>query len=570
MPVSKSTLIDKKPTKSPLRDEISAEDALNEINRGFAEEKARTRAKTSRLTYVDIADTPINADLLSKINAGEATAALALPFFQIGKKIRIALVDPEKSETKKYLEKFRKDGFQVFPAIASQEGLLVKIGEIRVLQPRRPEEFRNENAEADLQNYEEELKNLERLTKEAATISAKESLNRIFVGALRTGASDIHFQPNERKIDLRFRIDGILQKVLEFDRPLGDEIVNQLKYEAKLRLNVASMPQDGRTSFLAEDRKIDVRVATLPTEFGESIVCRLLDSGKKIITLEKLGFDNTALANLKTALGLREGMLLVTGPTGSGKTTTLYTLLASLNNSERKIVTLENPIEYHLANVVQSQINENENYGFADGLKALLRQDPNVLMVGEIRDEDTAETAAQAAMTGHIVLSTVHANSAIETIPRLLDLGVKPFVLAASLQIVVAQRLVRRPCEKCAKQTPLDQKMLARLSKYFAEIKRVNPQAAVSRLPEFLWQPVGCPACGQTGYRGQIAIAESFLVDEKIRELIARKAPADEIGKVARNKQGMLSFAEDGLIKVAAGLTTLAELARVTGLNLII
>lgn len=569
MSENKTLLVDKKPKESISLEEVNAQDALSEINRSFAEKKTRTTARSMKTAYVDILNTPINTDLLSKINADEISAALALPFFQVGKKIRVAVVDPKNAITKKYLEKLKNGKFEIFIALASREGLLAKIEEIQALRPRRPNEFRNEDAESDLKNYEEELRNLEHLVNEAGTISAKESLNRIFIGAIRTGASDIHFQPEEQKIMLRFRIDGILQKVLEFDRTTGDEILNQLKFDSKLRLNVANSPQDGRTSFLVNDRKIDVRISTLPTEFGESMVCRILDSGKKIHTLEDLGFSNIALANLKSVPEMREGMLLVTGPTGSGKTTTLYTILSNLNNSERKIVTLENPIEYHLKNVVQSQIDEHGNYNFADGLRALLRQDPNVLMVGEIRDEDTAMTAAQAAMTGHVLLSTLHTNSAIETIPRLLDLGMKPFVLVASLQIVVAQRLLRRPCLKCSQKVSLDKKMIEKLTPPFKEIQIANQNSTNSKLPEFLWETTGCPACGETGYHGQIAIAESFRMDKKMRKLILQKASTAELTNHARERQGMLSFAEDGLIKVAAGQTTLAEVARVTGLNLI-
>ena len=437
---------------------------------------------------------------------------------------------------------------------------------MEALRPRRVEEFRNENAEKNLKNYEVELRSLKKLGEESHGLSAKENLNRIFVGALRTGASDVHFQPNEKGVDLRFRVDGILQKIVELDRKIGGEILGQLKYESKLRLNVANTPQDGRTSFLANDRKIDVRVSTVPTEFGESAVCRILDGGKKVRTLAELGFANTTLANLERALRLREGMILVVGPTGSGKTTTLYTLLANLNNSERKIATLENPIEYHLKNVVQSQIDEEAEYTFANGLRALLRQDPDVLMVGEIRDAETAETAAQAAMTGHILLSTLHTSSAAETVPRLLNLKLKPFVLNSALALVVAQRLVRRPCEKCAEKIKPTAAQLKFFEKIFAEIKIRNPEFEFE-LPKFLWQTNGCEICGGTGYRGQIVIAESFLLDAEMKKLILANASTAEIAQYIF-ESGAFSFAEDGVAKVAAGLTTLEEIARVVDLDL--
>ncbi|MFH1546683.1 MAG: GspE/PulE family protein [Patescibacteria group bacterium] len=548
-------------------EEASAADTLSEINRSFAEKKTAAAARRFGIPYIDIRNTPIGADLPAKIAVEEAKQILAFPFFQIGKKMRVAVANPKNSRTKKYLDKLKKEGLEIYLSLASREEILAKIEKIQALQPRRPEEFRNENAGANLKNYEGEIQNLERLAEEAHAISAQEALNRIFVGALRTDASDIHFQPDEQKIDLRFRIDGILQKILEFDRQIGGEIVNHLKYESKLRLNVANIPQDGRLNFLAEDRKIDVRVNTLPTEFGESIVCRLLDSEKKIKTFEELGFANISLENLQDAIRLREGMILVTGPTGSGKTTTLYALLSKFNNPERKIATLENPVEYHLKNIVQSQIDESQDYTFAKGLRALLRHDPNILMVGEIRDEDTAETAAQAAMTGHVLLSTLHTNSATEAIPRLLNLGLKPFVLASSLSFVIAQRLVRRPCEKCAKKVKPTPEQLGLIEELLAEAKSLNSKIQI-KIPEFLWETNGCGFCGQTGYRGQLAITESFRMDEELKELILKNASVAEITKHARKKQGMISFAEDGVLKAAAGLTTLAEISRVAGIRL--
>jgi len=562
------TAVQKQKTSARPLEEVSAEDTLSEINQSLAEKKVIAAAKEADLPYVNLSSTPISTDLIAKIDVEAATKAIALPFFQIGQKLKVAIADPKNVETRKYLNKLKKGGLELFPNLASREGIAAKTEWVHALQPKRPQEFRNEGARANLKNYEEEIRSLEKLEKEAHQISAKESLNRIFIGALRTGTSDVHFQPSEQKIDLRFRIDGILQKILEFDRQTGEGILNQLKYESSLRMNVSNVPQDGRTSFLAEDRKIDVRVSTLPTEFGESIVCRILDRGERAKSFEQLGFANIALDNLKSALRMREGMILVTGPTGSGKTTTLYSLLDQFNNPERKIATLEDPIEYHLSNIVQSQISEKDGYGFGEGLRALLRQDPDILMVGEIRDEDTGKTAVQEAMTGHIVLSTLHTNSAAETISRLLYLGLQPFMLTSSLSVVIAQRLVRRPCEKCREKFSPDKKEIDLFTKYFSEIKKVNPRAVPSHFPEYLWKAKGCSACGRTGYRGQIVIAESFRMDDELKKLILRQAPVAEIAQYAREKQGMISFAEDGIIKTARGLTTLDEVARVAEIKL--
>lgn len=547
----------------------SVDEAIDNINRSLGEKQVIAAAKQAKLPYIDIALTPISPDLMGKIDVAEAEASLAIPFFVLGKKMRIAVVNPENPVTLEYLAKLKAKQITTQLNLASEEGIRSKIQQIKALQPQKDLGFENRDAEINLKNYEEEIKSLDSLQAEAQNLAAKETLNRIFIGALRVGASDIHFQPEDKEIAIRFRVDGVLQKILSFNHKIGQEVVDQLKYEARLRLNVLNIPQDGRLSFMASERKIDVRVGTLPTEFGESVVCRLLDPGKKIRSLEELGFTDTNLENIQAALNLRSGMILATGPTGSGKTTTLYTLLDGFNKPDKKVTTLENPIEYHIPNVVQSQIDEVHDYTFASGLRALLRQDPDVMMVGEIRDSETAETAAQAAMTGHILLSTLHTNSAVETIPRLLNLGMKPFVLAGSLALVIAQRLVRRPCMHCAEKISLTMQQRSVIKDYLEEAKSHNAKIKVA-VPEFIFSAQGCEICGHTGYHGQIVVAETFRLTDELREMILKEASVSEITNAIRKDQGMVSFAEDGIIKACAGLTTLEEVARVTGINLAI
>lgn len=539
---------------------------LSEINEQYVEKKVQEHAGELKTPYVNIRIVPFNPDLPRQFEVDESEKALALPFFILGKKLRVAVVDPKAPATIDYIEKLRAKNFQIFLSLASKEGILEKIEEFRALQPKKYEEFENVDAERDLRTYEEEIKKLQALETEVKNISAKAALNEIFIGGLRTGSSDVHFQPEENSVSVRFRIDGVLQKIITFTASDGKAIVDQLKYQTRMRLNVSNVPQDGRTQFLAGGRKINVRVSTLPTEFGESVVCRLLDSGKKLPTLSELGFMGSSLKNMQESLSQRSGLILVTGPTGSGKTTTLYTMINMLNTPERKIATLENPIEYQIPNVVQSQIDVEHDYSFGAGLKALLRQDPDVLMVGEIRDAVTAETAAQAAMTGHIVFSTLHTNSAIEAIPRLINLKLKPYILTSSLSLVVAQRLVRRPCSRCAEKVSLNLREKTALNRVLSPLKKINRTIKV-KVPEFIWEVHGCPTCSHTGYRGQVAIAETFRMTSALGDLIMANASVNKISEHLRASQGMISFAEDGLVKVCAGLTTLEEVTRVTGTN---
>ncbi len=549
-----------------IRPEMTMDEHLSDINRKFAEDKVVKQAAKQKIPYVDVFLTALNADLIQRLDLDECKTALALPFFLIGKKMRVAVADPTKKETKTYLDKLKKQHYETQISLASTDGILAKIKQLLALLPKVSENFENQDAEVALESYEKEIHKLETLKQDIYKISTPAALNRIFVGALRTGASDIHLQPERNHISLRLRIDGIMQEILTFDSKIGLELADQLKYLAKLKLNVKTVPQDGRLSFTASGRSIDMRVSTLPTDHGESIVCRLLDGAHKLFTFEELGFRNHNLKRIYHALNLHNGLILATGPTGSGKTTTLYTMLAKLNRPENKVITLEDPVEYRIPGITQSQIRESEGYDFGNGLRSILRQDPDVIMVGEIRDLVTAETAAQAAITGHLVLSTVHTNSAVEAITRLINLGLKPYMLAASLNLVLAQRLVRRIHTECAKEAPITDTQREILEHHIASIRDLHSDIEV-KIPTKLLKPIGCAACSHTGYRGQVAVAESFLVDDKLRTLILRSADITDISNAIRGQQHVLSFAENGILKVIDGVTTLSEVARVADIR---
>lgn len=538
---------------------------VTDINRDFEERATAERAQKMGMNYVDIAKVNINPDHLKVVSVQDANQSLLIPFFKVGKKLRIAIVHPTNPGTQAIIRKLKDEGYAINVNLASETGLRLALSQYSKVAEVRPIETENIIDESKIQSYQSEIENLSALRQKISQVTAEEALNFINVAALKTGASDIHYQPEEHHVIVRFRIDGVLQQVLEIDANTYNYISNQLKYKSGMKLNVTTIPQDGRYFFKVNQRKVDVRVSSIPTEYGESFVCRLLDSNKKDLKFEDLGFEGRNLEILKKALQIPNGMILVTGPTGSGKTTTLYGLLNEFNQPENKIITLEDPIEYHLNGITQSQINEKRGYSFGSGLRAILRQDPDIVMIGEIRDLDTAETASQAALTGHVMLSTLHTNSAIETIPRLINIGLKAFMVAPSLSIVTAQRLVRKICPYCVQQQALNDGEIKTLSMAIEQIKEVNPTLVLT-LPPTLPHAPGCDQCSHTGYLGQLSIAEMFENSDELQDKILSGATTSELFTVVR-RQGMLTMGEDGVLKVLRGLTTLNEVERVTDVS---
>lgn len=379
------------------------------------------------------------------------------------------------------------------------------------------------------------------------------ALNILIQWAISLRASDVHLEIHENDSVPRFRIDGDLAPLGILSVKEHETLVERLKYRANLKLNIHSVPQDGkfRLGKTEKDTRIDIRVSVMPTRYWESVVCRVLDASNNVLTIDALGIIWTQKENILRSLEKKQGMILVTGPTWSGKTTTLYTLIDILKKPEDKIITLEDPIEYQIPDVLQSEINERDGYTFASGVRSVLRHDPDVIMIGEIRDLDTANTAIQAALTGHLVLSTLHTKSAIETIDRLVNMGVSNYDIAASVDSIIAQRLVRRVCKHCAvadegyEKLPWDDELLKRYG---------------------AWQPwvqhgVGCESCGYTGYSGRIGIYEILSVSEKIRESIRSGHTDTEVLQMAIH-EGFLTLADDARAKILLGMTTLDECRR--------
>jgi type II secretory ATPase GspE/PulE/Tfp pilus assembly ATPase PilB-like protein len=549
------------PGKRDLSD-TSLADAATQINQDLKEEDTQKQAQTGgQYGYIDIARTPINPDLCQIVDANQAEQALLIPFYRLGTKLRIAVADPENELTKALIKQLVDVGYEIQINLATQEGILQAVQLFHQAQSKEKQVIQTKVDETQVEDYQHEIENLGSIADKIGISNAKEGLTQLQLGAIKTKASDIHFQPEKTAVLIRFRIDGMLQDVARIDRKVYEQLAQQIKYEAGMKLNVHDVPQDGRIGFEYNDRNIDVRVSVLPTAMGETLVLRILDSGKKFATFESLGFRPEYLKMLDEVSNLSQGMILVTGPTGSGKTTTLYTLLSKYNTPEKKIITLEDPVEYHLDNIVQSQIKEDKNYTFASGLESILRQDPDVVMIGEIRDLDTANTAIQAALTGHVMLSTLHTNSALESIPRLVNIGMSGVIIAPALDMLMAQRLVRTFCPHCVQNAPVSDSDRTLLEQEITNISAItNQQYAI---PAELPAAQGCDKCNHTGFLGRNVIAEMLRVDDEFRDLIL-KGESISVLKQAATKRGMITMKQDGILKVLEGKTALTEVLRVT------
>ncbi len=390
------------------------------------------------------------------------------------------------------------------------------------------------------------------LKKEVEQAPVIRLVNLILVNAIKEGASDIHIEPFEKQVRVRYRVDGVLREVQSPPKGLQAAVVSRTKVLCEMDIAERRVPQDGRFRIKFEGREIDFRVSTLPTCFGEKVVIRILDKGALQLDLDKLGFEEQPLNDFRDSLGSPNGIILVTGPTGSGKTTTLYSALHMLNKLDVNIVTVEDPVEYNLHGINQVQAKPEVGLTFASGLRSILRQDPDIVMVGEIRDEETADIAIKAALTGHLVLSTLHTNDAPGAITRLIDMGMEPFLIASSMLMAAAQRLVRKICPDCRQSYRVPEQVLRR-----AQFHSESGEKIV------LSKGQGCPRCGETGYRGRVALLEVLRVRENIQDLIMASAPSGEIKRTAI-ENGMLTLRQVGLTKVKGGLTTLEETLRVT------
>jgi type IV pilus assembly protein PilB len=434
-------------------------------------------------------------------------------------------------------------GYEVRVAVAAPDDIEALVGRLD-----RMEDVVGESAAAEAEEEGAEVVALHETSDDAPVVKL---VNQIVAQGVQRGASDIHLAPEGRDLRVRFRVDGVLQDVTTVPRRMAAGMISRIKIMAELNIAEKRLPQDGRVGLVVDGRHVDLRVVTLPSVHGEGIVMRVLDKDSVVVELDKLGMADPERELLERACGETHGAVLVTGPTGSGKSTTLYAALQLLNTPEKNIITVEDPVEYEMAGLTQVQVSSKAGLTFATGLRAMVRADPDVIMVGEIRDRETAQIAVESALTGHLVLSTLHTNDAPSAITRLIEMGIEPFLVASALDCIVAQRLARMLCPNCKRRTIIPAKVLQE-SGYKA---RVELEA---------YEPVGCRRCGGSGYRGRIGLYEVMKMSPELQAMTLERRPAEAMRDVAV-EQGMTRLRDDGLQKVRQGRTSIAEIARVIG-----
>lgn len=538
-------------TKDQLDQAISSqEDSGLPLGRVLVEEGlvqeadlVKTLAKQIGIEYVDLSEEPVDPAAVAAIPEYLQDRYTALPIRFEDDRLVVAMADPANVLA---IDDMRAiSGMEILPRVATRSDL-----EDTIRRMARFDESVSDLAELAAEDHGdvEDLGGLEVAAEEAPVVKL---MNTIISRAVNERASDIHIEPGERDLRIRYRIDGVLHEVMTTPRSIANAVVSRIKIMSDLNIAERRVPQDGRVSLRVSGRPIDLRVATLPALYGEKVVLRILDKSEGVATLEDLGFLEYNLERFGSSYNKPYGAILVTGPTGSGKTTTLYSTLAILNKEEVNIITVEDPVEYRLNGVNQIQVNRKAGLLFSTALKSILRSDPDILLVGEIRDGETAAIAIEAALTGHLMLSTLHTNDAPSSIGCLTDMGVEPFLVSSAIDAVLAQRLARKLCEKCKQEYTPEQKTLESVGwdfKRFASPTLIKAE--------------GCKACSMTGYRGRLSINEVMLVSEDIQRMTIERASSDDIKRKAI-EEGMRPLREDGLEKVALGLTSLEEILRV-------
>ncbi len=507
-------------------------------------------ARGSNIDYINLEDLTIDKAILNAVPYHVAKKYQIAPVEQQADSLVVAMIDPGDREAIDLVT--RQTGLKVIPRLTTEVDLQHAL-----------DQYGDMAADLNGSNDEEEKETVVGPSDDESEVNdapAAKLVTRLLERAVREKASDIHIEPEEKTVTVRFRIYGILEKVIDIPKKLQASVISRLKIMSDLKIDESRLPQDGRLRMLIDQNSIDFRLSTLPTVNGEKIVMRILDKSAGILSFKELGLDGENLRRIEDNITKSHGMILVTGPTGSGKSTTLYAVISKIMKPAINIVTLEDPVEYRISGINQSQVNGPIGFDFASGLRSIVRQDPDVILIGEIRDLETATMAIQSALTGHIVLSTLHTNDAAGAIPRLIDMGIEPFLITSSTNAVLGQRLVRRICEHCKEKVSLPDEALVETR---AEIDKM-PSSVKPKLGKLtFYKGKGCSQCNNTGYKGREGIFEVLPVTESIKQLAFKRVSGSDITAQAI-KEGMVTMKQDGIIKALAGTTTLEEVWRVT------
>ena len=546
------------------------------------EDSTKLVAYSTGTPYVELEGREIDQKILRLLPRDVAATYEAVPFELNGSELSVAMVDPSNLQAVDFIA--RKTGYslktymalkrQIDAVIANYtEGLGEEVAQVlnqatSNSQPSNAEEQK----EQDKKSFKDAAKDVENLVQDAPITRA---LNAILEYAINSKASDIHIEPRETELKIRFRIDGILQDAMTLPKTTEPPLISRIKILSNLKIDEHRIPQDGEAQYKVGDREVDLRIAIAPITHGEQVVMRILDKSESLMSLDSLGFRGRSLRLIQQGMNKPHGMILSTGPTGSGKSTTLYAVIQEIKNVAINIVTLEDPVEYKIDGINQIQVNPGVGLTFASGLRSILRQDPNVIMVGEIRDHETADLAVQAALTGHVVLSTLHTNSASGVLPRMLDMNIEPFLIASTVNTVIGQRLVRKVCDNCKKPFESSQAATQMVNRVLGAVLPKNESESAAKEAELgyenlpiynekaytLYKGEGCSQCSD-GYKGRTGIYEVFELNDAMEKLLVQHATTTDIQKQAQ-ADGMLTMQQDGMLKVLLGLTTLEEVSRV-------
>lgn len=546
------------------------EKKLKEIREKEEEDLVQLLAETRYgVLPINLQTLPIDSNALRIIAEKDAIAQEIAPFKILGKNIHVAVRSPRKEKLDELKKYFNERGYTprfYMSSLASLEKTWERYKEISYASQSAMGSISisGEVLKKTIQelNNIEDIKNTVSLMEKNSTHTTSHILETIIAGAISINASDIHFEPEERAVRLRYRLDGILQEIMTIPNEAHKFINSRIKLISGLKITTSAIAQDGRFSVLIDDNDFNMRVSVMPGAYGESIVIRILNPKSTKVKLEDLGIEQSLFNVFMEEIKKPNGLILLTGPTGSGKTTTLYSFLQRIYSTEIKIITVEDPIEYHLNGISQTQVDEEKGYTFLEGLRSAMRQDPDVIMIGEIRDNETAQTAVQASLTGHLVFSTLHTNDAAGVIPRLIDLKVNPKILVSALSLAIAQRLVRKLCVECKREKKISEKELTTINRIIDQARKNNKGFDRFGLEDNstirIYEAPGCPKCNGLGYKGRIGIFEAIKNTEEIEKIIPEN-PSERQIKEASLLQGTLNMAEDGILKILKGITSFEE-----------